>query len=164
MPISKDKKKEILAGLKDSVGKASSLVFVNFHGLTVSEVTEVRKKLRKEGIGYTVAKKTLMKKALDEAKIEGTLPELAGEIALAFGQDPIAPAREIFAFQKKFDKKLSMVGGVFENKFMDKMQIMEIASIPGRETLYAQFVNLINSPIQRFVVVIDAIAKSKPQA
>ncbi|MDD5050892.1 MAG: 50S ribosomal protein L10 [Candidatus Pacebacteria bacterium] len=161
MPITKAKKKEILTKLEKSVKDSQSLVFVNFHGMTVANVTELRKKLTKEGIGYTVAKKTLMRKALETAGIAGELPVLNGEVAIAYGADAIAPAREILVFQKKFDKKLSMLGGVFEKRYMNQSEIMGIATIPGREQLLGMFVNVINSPIQGFVVALDAIAKKK---
>ncbi len=161
MPITKAKKKEILTKLEKSVKDSQSLVFVNFHGMTVANVTELRKKLTKEGIGYTVAKKTLMRKALETAGIAGELPVLNGEVAIAYGVDAIAPAREILVFQKKFDKKLSMLGGVFEKRYMNQAEIMGIATIPGKQQLLGMFVNVINSPIQGFVVALDAIAKKK---
>ncbi|MDD4989302.1 MAG: 50S ribosomal protein L10, partial [Candidatus Pacebacteria bacterium] len=143
MPITKAKKKEILTKLETSVKNSQSLVFVNFHGMTVANVTELRKKLTKEGIGYTVAKKTLMRKALETAGIAGEIPVLNGEVAIAYGADAIAPAREILVFQKKFDKKLSMLGGVFEKRYMNQSEIMGIATIPGKQQLLGMFVNVI---------------------
>lgn len=161
MSITKEKKKEIFANVEQAVKNSKSLVFVNFHGLSVADATVVRKKLKKEGVGYMVAKKTIAKKVLTGAGISGNLPELAGELAIVYGKDLIAPARETFEFQKKFDKKLSILGGVFEGKYMTKAEMTEIAAIPPLQTLYGQFVNLINSPIQGFVMVLDGIAKKK---
>ncbi len=162
MALTKDQKKDILAKLSDAVIKNASHVFVQFHGVTVADITKVRRALRGAGVGYTVAKKTLIKKALDGGKIAGTMPALEGEVALAYGNDDMtAPAREVYAFQKKLDGKVSILGGVFEGQYKTKEEMMSIATIPSRQVLYAQFVNLINSPIQRFAVVIDAIAKSK---
>ena len=160
MPISKEKKGEILKKLKDVVS-AKSLVFVNFHGLTVANATELRRKLKESGVGYMVSKKTLTKKALGEAKIVGTLPELIGELGVAYGEDLMAPARETFAFQKKFEGKLSFLGGVFEGKFMSADEAKALALIPPLQTLRAQFVNLINSPIQGFVMALSEVAKKK---
>lgn len=159
MAITKQKKSEILEKLKTIVKEAGALAFVNFHGLTVADIMEVRRGLRKADVGYFVAKKTLMKKALQEGSFQGTLPELSGEIGLAWSKDSVAPAREIFTFEKKFEKKIALVGGVFEGKFLNKQEIGVIASIPSRQTLYAQFVNLINSPRQRFAVVLSEKAK-----
>src|SRR5262245_8981627 len=101
MAITKEKKSEIVAKVGDITKKAKTLVFANFKGLTVAEVTEMRKALRAQGIGYTVAKKTLLKRGLDVAGYEGEMPTLDGEIALAYGEDELAPAREVNVFVKK---------------------------------------------------------------
>lgn len=163
MAISKDKKKVILEGLRTSFKDASSVVFVNFKGLKVNDAVKLRKELKKQGIGYTVAKKTLMGIALGEQKYEGTQPELLGEIAVAYGKDQLAPAREIYEFQKKNKGIMNIVGGIFEGKYIDAQKVISIASIPPMQTLRAQFVNLINSPIQGFVMAASEIAKKKQQ-
>jgi large subunit ribosomal protein L10 len=108
-----------------------------------------------------VVRKTLAKIALKEAGIDGNLPELEGELAIVYGADLTAPAREFFNFQKKYKDNVKIIGGIFEGKYMTKEEMTGIAMIPSQQTLYAQFVNLINSPIQRFAVVLDAIAKTK---
>lgn len=161
MPISRKKKEGILSNLTKIIKDSKSVVFVNFHGLTVNDSTGVRKALKEKGIGYTVAKKTLTKKALGERSISGTLPDLAGELGLAYGADLIDPAREVYTFQKKLENKFSILGGIFEGKYMSKDEMVSVAQIPSVKTLHAQFVNLINSPLQRFAVVLSEIAKSK---
>ena len=161
MAITKEKKGEVLAKLKSIVKDSLSVVLVNFHGMPVAETREVRKTLREQGVSYYVAKKTLAKKALTEAGITGTLPETPGELGLIYGNDLISPAREVYAFQKKLDKKIQIVGGVFEGRFMNMSEMTTVANIPGLKTLHAQFVNLINSPIQGFVMALSEIAKSK---
>jgi len=160
MPISKEKKKEVLEKLKKVVS-AKSLALVNFHGLTVANVTELRRVLKASGVSYFVAKKSLTRKALGEAGISGTLPELNGELGIAYSDDLLAPARETFVFQKKFENKVSLQGGVFEGKYMGADEIKALALIPSMQTLRAQFVNLINSPIQGFVMALDGIARKR---
>jgi large subunit ribosomal protein L10 len=137
------------------------MVFINFHALPVTESSQIRKALREKGVGYTVAKKSLTRKALSEGGIEGTLPELPGELGIVYGTDPIEGARGVYEFQKKLEKKIQIVGGVFENKYMNMDEMVSLAQIPGLKTLQAQFVNLINSPIQGFVMALDQIAKKK---
>ncbi len=160
MAITKDKKKSILGKL-DEIKNSESIVFVNFKGLPVAETTAIRHELAKGNVAYYVAKKTLVKKALTEAGIEGDMPKLEGELALVYGNDATGPAREIFAFQKKFDGKISIMGGIFEHKFVDKVQMEEIAKIPSMHVLRGMFVNVINSPIQGFAMAIKAIADKK---
>ncbi len=159
MPITKDKKKEIIEKVSDLLKDSKSVVFFNFKGFSVKNTMEMRRALREAQVGYLVAKKTLAKRAFDDAKIEGEIPEIVGETALAFGADLIAPAREVYNFQKKFKDSLSIVGGIFDGKYMSKEEMLSIALIPSQETLYAQFVNVINSPIQGLVMALDAIAK-----
>jgi large subunit ribosomal protein L10 len=160
MAITKDKKKSILEKL-DGIKNSESVVFINFKGLPVSQTTAMRQELSKSDVSYYVAKKTLVKKAFAEAGIEGDMPNLEGELAVVYGNDATGPAREVFAFQKKFDGKISILGGIFEHKFMDKSQMEEVAKIPSMHVLRGMFVNVINSPIQGFAMAIKAIADKK---
>jgi large subunit ribosomal protein L10 len=161
MPITKEQKKDALGKIKSAVKDSSSVVFVNFHGLGVLESSEMRRALRGKEVGYLVVKKTLIRKALEGEKIENEIPSLDGEVAMVYGKDAIAPAREVYAFQKKFDGKLAILGGIFEGAFKDKESMMSIATIPSLQVLYGQFVNLINSPIQGLVLALNAIAEKK---
>jgi large subunit ribosomal protein L10 len=161
MSRTKTQKKEILEKLDKLMGGAKSLVFVNIHGLKVEDATVMRRQLVKDGVGFFVAKKTLTEKALGTKKYQGTMPALVGEFGMAYGTDLIAPARGIYEFQKKLKDQVTIVGGVFENKFMTKEEMLGIATIPPVSTLHGMFVNVINSPIQGFVVALSKIAEKK---
>ena len=156
----KSKKEEMIKDLEKAVTDSGSIVFVNFHGLKVADETMLRRDLRNQGVDYKVSRKTLLKRAL-AGKATGEIPELSGEVAVAYSEDQIASAREVYNFQKTHKGALNILGGIFEGKFVDGVKMTEIAMIPNREVLYAQFVNLINSPIQRFAVVLDQIANTK---
>ncbi len=167
MAITKEKKLGIVKDLATVLGDAESVVFVNFHGLKVPDVTALRRDLRERGVGFRVAKKTLIRRVLEGLKIDGTAPELPGELALAFPvtqsaiADSTASARGVYEFEKKTKGGVKIVGGVWEKKFVDVGMMVSIASIPSREMLYGQLVNLINSPIQRFVIALNQIALKK---
>jgi large subunit ribosomal protein L10 len=161
MAITQKKKEEIVEKVRGITSTAKTIVFANFKGLNVAAQNEMRKALRAQSIGYTVAKKSLVRRALDAAKFEGTMPSLNGEVALAYGEDELAPARELAVFVKKFPEMLSFAGGVFGGAYVDKESMISIAAIPGMETLRAQFVQLINSPLQRFAVVLHAKAEKQ---
>lgn len=161
MARTKAEKKEILDKVSKIADESQSLVFVNFHGLKVSGATEVRRKLKSQGIGYFVAKKSITRKALESKKITGEMPALEGEVGIAYGTDLIAPAREVYAFQKKYKQGIMIVGGIFEGKFMTKAEMEGIALIPPLDTLRGMFLNVINSPIQGLVVALDQIAQKK---
>jgi len=161
MAITKDKKKAISEKLNNILDSAKSLVFVNFHGLGVVDEGNVRNALREANVGYYVAKKTLIKRALEAKGYKGEMPDLEGELALVSGEDLVAPAREINTFTKKLKDTLLIQGGVFEGRYMSASEMLDIANIPSEQTLYAQVVNIINSPIQGFVMALSEIAKKK---
>ena len=161
MTITIDKKKELVAGLEKALKGANSVVFVKFDKLKVADVNTLRRTLQTQEVGYKVAKKTLLRRALLTHGITGDLPEIPGQVAIAYSGDLLVPAREVFAFQKKHKDNISIVGGVFEGKYMNAIEMMSIANIPPLQVLRGMFVNLINSPIQRFAVVLDQIAQAK---
>jgi len=160
MAITKEKKTEILAVLEVIKKESDSIVFVNFQGMAVQDSTDMRAKLRGESVGYYVAKKTLIAKAFDGA-FEGDVPQLDGEIALAYSTDAIAPAQNIKAYVSEFSDNLAIAGGIFQGVYKSKEEMTEIASIPPLQVLRGMFVNVINSPIQGLVLGLNAIAEKK---
>lgn len=161
MAITKQQKTEIVGAVSQILKDAKTVVFVKFNRLNVAATTLLRKKLRGEKVGYTVAKKTLLKRALSEENITGELPLLEGEIAIAYSTDELAPAREIYNFSRDYKDNVKIVGGIFEGKYMDANEMLSIATIPGMQVLRGQFVNLINSPLQGLVIALNAIAEKK---
>jgi len=161
MPLTRAQKEQEVANLQQAVENAGAVSFVTFHGLTVDEVQQMRGTLRENGVDYKVVKKTLAKIALDNAGIGGEQPPLDGELAIAYGEDTLEPARSIYQFQKQFEDRVAIIGGIFEGEYRSRDEMIEIASIPPVETLRGKFVNVINSPIQGFVGVLDQIAKTQ---
>ncbi len=162
MAITKAKKQEVIEKIAESVKDAASVVFVHFKGLSVGDTSAMRKSLREGGVGYYVAKKTLIRKALSEAGYTGTMPELPGEIALAWSKDDATQAaRDVFEHGKKHKGALSIMGGIFDGAFTDAAGMNAIALIPSVPVLRGMFVNVINSPIQGFVIALDKIAEKK---
>jgi len=164
MALTKEQKKDVLDKVTGALDEANSVVFVHAKGMGVSDTQDMRAKMREEGVSYYVAKKTLVKRALADKSYEGEQPAFDGELALAWGEDMVAPAREVQAFVKSTKDKVAIVGGIFEGRYMNAAEMTEIASIPGQQTLYAQFVNIINSPIQGLVMSLDQIAQKKEAA
>ncbi|MES2966848.1 MAG: 50S ribosomal protein L10 [Patescibacteria group bacterium] len=160
MAITKAKKVDILSKLTEVKDTADSIVFVHYKGLSVAATTAMRKELREKGVGMFVAKKTLMGRAFDGA-FTGTMPTLDGEIAVAYSVDAMAPAQNMKEFSTKFKDKITIVGGVFQGAYKNKEEMIEIASIPSLDVLRGMFAQLINSPRQRFAVVLDAVSGTK---
>lgn len=164
MAISKNKKTEVVSDLKQDLSGANSVTFVAFDKMTVADVTDLRRTLRANGVQYQVVKKTLLGKALETVGVNGDMPELNGNIAITWSEDPTASAREVHAWHnaaKDRKEKIAILGGIFESKFQNAAQMMEIATIPDLHTLRGMFVNIINTPIQQLVIALDKIAEKK---
>ena len=162
MAITKDKKREILAKVTDALAEATSVAFVGFTKLTVADASALRATLKEKGVRYFVAKKTLLRRALSARGYQGGLPELPGEVAIAWtSDDATAPARGVYEFGKKLKGALTLLGGVFEDSYLDQSGITAIATIPPVPVLRGMFVNVINSPIQGLVIALDKIAGQK---
>lgn len=160
MAINKAKKEEILNRLTSVRDESDSIVFVHYQGLSVAETTKMRQDLRDRGVGYFVAKKTLMERAFADT-FSGSKPELDGEIAVAYSSDAITPAQTIKEYADKFKDNISIVGGVFQGTYKDATEMNEIATIPPLPTLRGMFVNVINSPIQGLAISLNQIAEKK---
>ena len=162
MAITKAKKTEVVTKVADALKDAASVVFVHFKGLSVEDTSAMRRALKAEGVGYMVAKKTLIKHALANKGYTGDMPELPGEIALAWSaEDPTLAARDIYEHSKKHKEALSIVGGIFEGAYQDAVAMNAIATIPPLPVLRGMFVNVINSPIQGIVIALDKIREAK---
>ncbi len=160
MPISKQKKVEILSVLDLGFKEAETVAFVNFYKLPGKDLTQLRRELREAGVTLYVAKKTLVKRALDAKKVTGTQPELKGELALAWGTDPVAPAKGVFEFIKTHKDQMTLMGGVYQGAYMSKEEITQLATILGRDQLLSKFVGMLNESIARVVRVVNERAKS----
>lgn len=166
MAISKQKKDSLLSGLREIGKNAKSIVFVSFDKLPVKETTELRRGLTENGVSYKVAKKTLLKKTLSELGIQGDMPEMNGEIAIAYsvldGEDAlIAPSRSVYDFAKKWKDQLTIVGGVFDGTYKSQSEMLQIATIPTRDVLLSKIAFLLKSPMQRIAIAVGEVAKKK---
>ncbi|OGG50043.1 50S ribosomal protein L10 [Candidatus Kaiserbacteria bacterium RIFCSPHIGHO2_01_FULL_54_36b] len=163
MAKTKQQKGVIIDKLEDALKNAASSVFVHFSKVTVAEESAMRRSLRKDGVLYFVAKKTLMRRALDRLGHKHEELPLEGEVAIAYGggADATIAARLVHEFGRKLTDKLVILGGIFEGKLVDAAHMQEIATIPPLATLRAMFAQLINSPRQRFAVVLSKVAETK---
>ncbi|MBI1999521.1 MAG: 50S ribosomal protein L10 [Parcubacteria group bacterium] len=160
MAVTREKKETVVKALGDIVRNAGSVVFVHFKGLTVANANEMRQSLREKGVGYTVTKKTLLRRALSDAGVTGTEPALEGEIALAYSSDAMAAAKNIAAFQKKLEDAVMPVGGIFEARYITGDEVKNLALIPSREELYGQFVRVLSAPMRGAVTVLNGPLRS----
>ncbi len=162
MAKTKAEKAVIIEKLEKALKEGVSSVFVHFSRVTVAEESAMRRALRKEGVSYFVAKKTLIRRALNALGHKGDDAQLDGEVAVASGgSDATAAARLIHEFSKKLTDKLTILGGLFEGKLVAQEMMREIATIPPMQSLRAMLAQILNSPRQRFAVVLSKVAEKK---
>ncbi len=161
MALSKSKKVDLVESYANTLSNSKSLVYVNFKGLPVKKQETLRKSLFSEGMHYTVVKKTLWDRAVGSASISGDKPEVAGEMAVAWGDDLLAPARIANTFAKDNKNTFAIVGGIFDGAFKSAGEMLEIANIPPREVLLSQLAFLLKSPMQRIAIAVSEVAKTK---
>lgn len=148
-------KQVVVQEIAEKFRNAKTAVLVNYRGLTVEEVTELRAKSRDAGIEYKVYKNSMMRFAARETGYEGLLDVLVGPTAIAFcNTDPVAPAKVLSEFAKKH-KALIIKAGMAEGKILDVKGVADLAELPPREVLVAKVLGALNSPISGFVNVLN---------
>ncbi len=157
MPSTKvlEEKKLVVKTLAAKIKEAKSIVLADYRGLTVEQDTQMREAFRKEGVEYKIYKNTLTKLAAQQNNITGLDVFLEGPTAIAFSNtDPVAPAKLLAEFAKKFDK-LELKAGVVEGKVIDEKGVKELANLPSREELLAKMLGSLNAPITGLVNVLN---------
>lgn len=156
-------KKAIVAEITDKLEKSTSAIIVDYRGLKVDEVTELRRKFTEAGVDYKVYKNTLMKRAAESLGMTELMEELQGPNAVAISyDDPVAPARIANEFAKTH-KKLELKVGIVEGAFYDQDKLKELADIPSREMLIAKLLGSLKAPVSNFAYLIKAIADAKEE-
>ncbi|TLY30286.1 MAG: 50S ribosomal protein L10 [Ignavibacteria bacterium] len=171
--MNRSEKEQIISAMKEKVLRSKSLFLADFTGITVEQITELRREFRKSHVDYHVVKNTLARKALES--IEGydkVLDKLESPTAIAFGyDDPVAPARIIKKFRDKHEK-LAVKACVIETQVFEGKDLDRLAKLPSRGELVAGILGSIQSPIaglagavgavmRDLVYIIDAIEKKK---
>lgn len=148
---------EIAAKLKG----AQSAVVVEYRGLSVSEVTELRRNLRAEDVEFKVYKNSLVRRATEATDYEGLNAQLTGPNAIAFGNsDAVAPARVLAKFAKDHDA-LVIKAAVVEGKLLGVEEVKEISSLPNREGMYSMLLGMLQAPVSKFARVVKAVAEAR---
>lgn len=145
--------------IQEKLQKSQSVMFLDYRGLTVSEVTELRNKMRAAGVEYKVIKNTMMRRAAQEAGVEGLDEILEGPTAVAFGyEDPVAPAKILVDFIENA-KKTQLKGGVLAGRAMSQAEIKDLASLPSKEQLLAKLMGSLNAPVTGLVMALSGIPR-----
>jgi len=144
-------KKEIVRDMASKAKEAKAVVFSDFKGVKVKDLTQLKKELRKEGVDFKVAKKTLINIAFKEAGIEIDTRKMEGQVAVSISnQDEVVAAKIIEKFVKT-NQNLKILGGILESKFLNVEQVKALAKLPSKEELLGKLVGTIQAPISGFV-------------
>lgn len=151
-------KKLIVLEIKEKFEKAQGIIFYDYRGLNVEEVTELRNQFRKAGVEYHVIKNSMLKRAADMLEIKGLDEHLAGPTAVAFGfSDPVAPAKVLTEFVKKLKNRTEIKSGLLNGKVITVAGIQSLADLPSREQLLAQLAGTLNAPVSGFARTLSGI-------
>ena len=158
MSQNQELKKDIVAEIKEKIQNSSSAVLVDYKGLNVEQVTELRNEFRKSNCEYKVYKNRLLKIAFEDLGIKFDSSCYDGTTALATSTDVVAPAKITFDGESKY-KVMKAKAGYIEGKVMNYNEVKAIASIPSKDVLVAQLLGLLLNPIRSLAVVLDQAAK-----
>ncbi|NPC90826.1 50S ribosomal protein L10 [Bacillus sp. WMMC1349] len=150
---------EIASKLKES----KSTIVVDYRGLNVSEVTELRKQLREANVEFKVYKNTMTRRAVEQAELDGLNDVLTGPNAIAFSaEDVVAPAKVINEFAKKHDA-LEIKAGVIEGKVSTVEEVKALAELPSREGLLSMLLSVLQAPVRNLALATKAVAEQKEE-
>jgi len=143
--VNRTEKTELVSSLRTTLEESSLIVVTRQSGLTVSEVTTLRVKMREAGASYRVIKNTLARLAVSGTKHEEITSLLQGPMALAYSKDPIAAAKAAVDFANDNDK-LEVVGGIMDGKFLDRKDVVSLSKMPSLDQLRGMLVGILSTP------------------
>ncbi|PIQ27056.1 50S ribosomal protein L10 [bacterium (Candidatus Blackallbacteria) CG17_big_fil_post_rev_8_21_14_2_50_48_46] len=155
-------KQDRVVELKDQFSRTKLAMVSDFRGLTVKEMTTLRRRLQDAGGDYTVAKNTLVRRALKETEGMPAIDNyLEGPTALVFGfSDPVTPVKTLLDYFKETKKELEIRGGIVEGKVVSANDLKQIATLPSREEMVAKLMGSMQSPAQGVVITLSGVARN----
>jgi large subunit ribosomal protein L10 len=158
-----EQKKQIVTEIADKFKASQSTIVVDYRGLTVSEVTELRKQLREAGVDFKVYKNSMARRAAEAAELTGLNVALTGPNAIAFSNDDVvAPAKILNDFAKKHEA-LEIKAGVIEGNIASVEEVKALAELPSREGLLSMLLSVLQAPIRNLALAAKAVADQKEE-
>ncbi|WYP26687.1 50S ribosomal protein L10 [Alkalihalobacillus sp. FSL W8-0930] len=158
-----DAKKQVVSEIATKLSESQSTVVVDYRGLSVAEVTDLRKQLRDAGVEFKVYKNSMTRRATAETELTALDEQLVGPTAIAFSkEDVIAPAKILNEFAKKHEA-LEIKAGVIEGQVASLEQIKALAELPSRDGLLSMLLSVLQAPVRNFALVTKAVAEQKEE-
>jgi large subunit ribosomal protein L10 len=152
--VERAQKQQLTLSLHQDLADTVCVVVTHQSGLTVAEVTQLRRQMRNAGARYRVTKNRLAKRALDGTPFVGLAPLFTGPTAIAFSRDPVAAAKATVEYANR-NSKLTIVGGGLEGQLLDAAGVKALATLPSLDELRARLVGLINAPATKLAVLLQ---------
>ena len=155
--MDRGQKEELVASMHQTFEDSAMVVVTHYSGLTVAELGVLRREMRAAGASFKVTKNRLTRRAIEGTKYSPLSDMFTGPTAIAYSDDPVAPARVAVKFAKSNDK-LVVIGGALGEEMLDVTGIMALASLPGLDELRAKIVGMISTPATRIAGILQAPA------
>ncbi len=153
----RSEKHEFVAELEEVYKKSSSVIVTHYHGLTVSQITSLRKALKAKGAGFKVVKNTLSKIAASKAGVQDVSTLLTGPTAIAYSEDPVEAAKVVVDFAKA-NECLKIVGGLVDNQLLDAKSVHHLAKLPSLNDLRGKIIGILQAPATKVARVLQTPA------
>lgn len=149
-------KREAVADLAERLGKAAIVIATDFSGLKVNQMTELRHRLREQGVEYRVVKNRIASIAAGESGVEAFRDILEGSTGVVLGyDDPVAAAKAVSDYVRQTRAELKVRKGVMDGALITEAQVVALAALPGRDELVARLLGQMNAPISGLVNVLS---------
>jgi len=151
--VNRSEKKDFVKKLKEEISSSSSVIVAHYSGITVDETDKLRKEMRNNGAKFKVTKNRLTKLALEDTQFKSLADLFSGPTAIAYSEDPVAPAKVAVSFEKKIEN-FKIIGGGYDGEKMDKNKINFLATLPSMDELRGKILGLISAPAQKIASVV----------
>ena len=151
--MNRSEKKEFVQKLKDEIDSSSSVIVAHYSGLNVEESDQLRAEMRSNGAKFKVTKNRLTKLALEQTQFKDIADLFTGPTAIAFSDDPVAPAKVAVSFEKKLEK-FKIIGGGYDGEKIDLEKINFLATLPSIDELRGKIIGLISAPAQKIALIV----------
>ena len=155
----RSEKKTFVSELEKIYQDSNSVIITHYHGLTVSQITNLRKALRENGASFKIVKNTLSKIAATNVKLTHDPGAFSGPTAIAYSKDPVAAAKGVVEFAKANDN-LKVIGGIVNDKILNVVEVQQLAKLPSLDQLRGKIVGILQAPAANLARIIQAPAGS----
>ena len=155
----RSEKKTFVSELEQIYKDSNSVIVTHYHGLTVLQVTNLRKSLRENGASFKIVKNTLSRIAATNAKLEHNPEIFSGPTAIAYSKDPVAAAKGVVEFAKANDN-LKIIGGIVNDKILSVSEVQQLAKLPSLDQLRGKIVGILQAPAANLARIVQAPAGS----